>query len=577
MVLQLDVGNLPGPFVDSTSLGETTSKAFTFKLYCLFHKRMKAIAGLGAPRVRRANSLGALRHQPSVGSLPSQKQFDRSIDTYVRVVHECSIVENWNPNYFWTNRVYAVSTVTAIFSLPNNDVVPTSVVNNMYGMYGVSNLSSQLVIGISVRLCLLPAALATHARIGAANWARLAVRFPSINRFGYEYGSNELVLSTSLAVGLGKMSNRGEELFCQILPGLDDRTTSKCDVSILGLKQAWVDHEKKVVVMGSEPGADDVVTVTCVIKLPTADRLRTENPSLSGLPFLRKRFGRPWVPSSRSSGGCMAVPFWNHFRKCTNKYNGAELTHAIMSRIAVDKLDRPESKLVTRSLLHTFKHRLDPVCVLRDMFGLPSTFRHEELFDMVSVEKDGQIWYSAGLKLSGSALCQWQGILGGVHKPALLFPDPAFPLYMKYEYDNASGIFLQSTKTALFNGRRQRFFHGVGGRDAAKLYLSYYCIMTMSGRAGRNHQARVMMSIPGDAEYHSGKGNWNVLCTFYPEQDNARKIPTLAAVSVPSGGSVRGGRQYYLVNPEGIRISDVLPMRPLDFLHIHSRLVICFV
>ena len=207
-----------------------------------------------------------------MGTGQTEEQFVRGNDTYVKLVHECAAKDKSDPKFFRRELFYAVFSVSSALSLPNKpgQARPTAKHNYLYGMHGVGPLTAQLVIGISVRLRLLPVPLACHCRISKKNWSFLCTKFPGLKNVEYNKGADEVVKAIACGIGNPDNSNQGEEGVCSYILFLKAKYGKTADVSVAGIPNSWTvctQHVQQVWV-GTEPGSEDSVLVQQVVKFP---------------------------------------------------------------------------------------------------------------------------------------------------------------------------------------------------------------------------------------------------------------------------------------------------------------------
>ena len=105
-------------------------------------------------------------------------------DTLVTLVLECRAKHSADLGFFQKHVCKAVDLISTLLSRGNPANYDPAL--EPCGMFGVKPLSSQLVIGIYVRLGLMPACLACHSCITLENWAKLCNLHPTLKLEGVE-------------------------------------------------------------------------------------------------------------------------------------------------------------------------------------------------------------------------------------------------------------------------------------------------------------------------------------------------------------------------------------------------------
>jgi hypothetical protein len=543
--------------VNSIPMHDQPCDSFVHDFYKFIHNRLTIIKNWTAEKIATKTisecsvplgyTVSKLRMQPAWGGFAEQtlEQFKRGTDTLVNLVLECRAKHAADPNFFQKHVCTAVDLMSTLLSRSNPANYDPAL--EPCGMFGVQPLSSQLVIGICVRLGLMPACLGCHSRITENNWSKLCILHPTLKLEGVEPGkrADDLLKAIAFMIGCPHHTNMAEELCCLYISHMGKNLGKKADVAIPNIPNAWVLYKQQEVWVGPQPGSPHATKVVCVISLP--------NQVLPNGSFFDKQLEGTQLPPLKQKKPSKVVPLQCHFPTANiiKQLNseGKSVTVESWSK----KLPTVASKIVIATYPGMSRFQFDPIQSVKFAITGDRNCPDAKIFYMrgadFEVEGRKQQSHAAGLKVR-----DFRG-----RKRCVLFPDPKFPLY-------PTNCSVRHKKTNL------RYFWGKEGHKRACRHACLYFIFAWPGQSAVDAYARNVLLPPTFARQDFGEASSlrSVTCFYLSDKRSNGKVPCLAAMQFKDNHKHEGGMKYHLCDDAGIQNSECLVLPPPPFLSLKS-------
>ena len=525
--------NLPSHWLNN-SIDSMVDK-FTFAVSATFPSMMSRIAlSPNEPSaLTRSNSLGVLRVQPSTGSVTNTlAQHVSSVNTLIVVVKESKLKHDSDPNRFWEHKFDHIdSVVTHLCGSHSSET------DGLPGFAGAGELLSQLVMGVSVHLGILPVALTTHNRLTWDAWCKWERLCPALSELSQATCRDDVVMAVSCAMNL-ENSSIAEEALCQCLPHLLSarHTSTKRDFVPAGLLNVWIDCTERCLMTGRTPNDGHVLS-----------------------PLMNVPDGRQFV----SRGELSTVIdrerpcFWDATSGRTKKSNKSS------SRIKPLKSFFPKSLFDTRLAMPVavseailpfdFARPLNismfcPVPVVKQMLNTANS-QDCQVFRQMMIRKNGTAYYAMGIIMPGDA-------------QTVVFPNPNFPLCETRRMPLVNGSHRPEAldDTCIVSGLR--YFQN---RHKAKQHSALQHTFNNPGQSALVNQTRLLLMLPTTQTCHNEVQQFVVSFSAFTKGKNKRNRATQNLNKTFLVGILfsTGGRAYHLVDQAGNRTSEQLLLPPL--------------